>query len=83
MSEPHKITSPLPPHVPKTKGEPFAMSDEEGIVHEVQTLVHPVLGRDNNVIEEDIDVTLCDYEAADGWPRVEGPVTCIRCLGFG
>lgn len=63
-------------------GAPFHAMDEHGVVHEVQTLAHPTLGRDNNIIEEDIDVTLCDYEAADGWQRVNAPLTCIRCLGF-
>lgn len=83
MSEPHKITSTLPSSAnAHAKGEPFAMRDEDGIVHEVQTLAHPVYGGHNNILEEDIDVTLCDYEAATGWPRVEEPITCIRCLGF-
>jgi hypothetical protein len=81
-SEPHRITSPLPPPVSHAKGDPFQAVDEEGVVHEVQTVVHPVLGRDNNIIEEDIDVTLCDYECASDWTRTAAPITCIRCVGF-
>lgn len=63
-------------------GAPFQAIDEEGVVHDAQTYVHPVLGRDNNISEEDIDVTRCDYECADGWTRTTEPITCLSCLGW-
>jgi hypothetical protein len=80
--EPHRITGGNPEPVAKQVGPSFTIVDDEGVAHEAISVVHPVLGRDNNIIEEDIEVTLCDYETSADWTRMQGPITCLRCLGW-
>lgn len=60
----------------------YCVMDSHGVVHEAQCVSYPTLARDNNVDYNDIDVTLCDYECSEEWPRVDGPVTCLKCIAW-
>lgn len=81
MSEPHKITSPPGPPVARVVDGPMNVRDDDGVVHVERQYVRPVLGRDNNVIEEDIYATDCDVEVCSSWVGVTDPPTCLACLG--
>lgn len=54
--------------------------DEHGIAHACFTRTHRIHGGHNNIVEEDIECTLCDIEIGKRWRRAEHPVTCIPCL---
>lgn len=55
--------------------------DELGLVHVVFKLGTRTLGRDNNVIEDEVDATDCDVEVPSSWTEAAPPSTCLACLG--
>jgi hypothetical protein len=78
--EPHRITTPLPePYTPPA----WFVRDLDDVLHIARTYHNQYLGRDNNIIEEDVECTDCDVEVCAAWTRLYSDgtrvPTCLEC----
>lgn len=56
------------------------MRDDRRVVHHTRTVNDRALGQDNNVIDYEVEVSLCGQIAGYTWEDSDEMVTCVACF---